>query len=368
MIYLDYNATAPYSDSVKDYISNTMINDWANPSSEHDAGYALTIKIKEARSNIAEYLDISTKNLFFTSGATESINNVLSSQNLISNNIKRIITSKMEHHATLDTVKKREEEGFEVHYINNDKHGALDLLELEEFLQDGKPTLVSLLYVNNETGVINDISEVSKLCRTNNALLHVDAVQALGKIKFSLDDLDVDFASFAGHKIGAMKGVGLLYIANLKKFSPNQTGGGQEKRIRPGTYNLPAIESFALALKDIKTESYDKLISLSSQTTEYIKNNTSIVINCEQSIRSPNTFNLYLRGTDSRTVMLNLSRSDIMLSTGSACSSGSYEPSHVIKALGYDREYASSCLRLSFGTNSRIEDIKLALDRINSFL
>lgn len=353
MIYLDYNATAPLSESVQEYVKNQMVNDWANPSSEHDAGYILNQKIKKDRAVIAEFLGVSTKGLFFTSGATESINTVLSVDTLKKNGIDTIISSRLEHHATLHRLKYLEKQGFKIEYVGNSNQGIIDFSELENKLASNKgKALASFLYVNNETGTITDVKKVVELCHENDCLVHLDAVQALGKLQFDLDDIDPDFASFSGHKIGALKGIGLLYCSDVKKVSPYIYGGGQESGIRPGTSNYPAIHSFRLAIDDVDWDKNVELEKLRDEfEKEYLALNSDFRINASDSPRVGNTSNIYLGGREAREVLLKLSREKIYVSTGSACSSGSIEPSHVIQELGFEKEVAKSSLRLSFGSH-----------------
>lgn len=351
MIYLDYNATAPYSPRVEEYIKNQMVNDWANPSSEHDAGYILSNKIKADRQEIADFLGVSTRTLFFTSGATESTNTVLSIENLKRNNVKTLVSSKLEHHATLHCLEHLEKNGFKVLYISNDSNGKLNLDELETILKEEENCLVTLLFVNNEIGTINDISTISKLSRQHGSLIHIDAVQALGKHKFDLYDLDVDYASLSGHKIGAMKGIGLLYAEEPKKIAPLIHGGGQESALRPGTYNFPAIHSFRLAVEDIDFTKNQEIERLRDEFEKLILESIpGSSVNASDHPRVGNTSNIFLGdGIESRAVLLQLSRKKIYVSTGSACTAGAVEPSHVIQALGFGKERAAASLRFSFG-------------------
>lgn len=368
MIYLDYNATAPYSDKVKDYISNGMINDWGNASSEHDFGYNLSNRIKEDRKIICDFLDCSTGKLFFTSGATESINIVLSQANLSSYGIKTIISSKLEHHATLEPLEFNEKNSFSIKYAENNNQGSIDLNHLENLCQENPNSIVSLLYVNNETGVITDVVEVTKIAHRHNCLVHIDAVQALGKCEFSLDDLDADFVSFSGHKIGAMKGVGLLYINEPKKIHPLIKGGGQEKKVRPGTYNFSSIHSLRLAIEDINFSKNSNLLEMRDEFEKKLYQiNPELKINGSDARRVANTSNIYLAGVSSQEVLLNLSREGIYTSTGSACSSGSVEPSHVIQAMGYDKDYARSCLRISIGQSTQKEHLDSLLEKLKIY-
>jgi len=354
MIYLDYNATAPLSKSVEEYVKNQMVNDWANPSSEHDAGYILNQKIKKDRAVIAEFLGVSTKGLFFTSGATESINTVLSVDNLKKNGIDTIISSKLEHHATLHRLNYLEKHGFNIEYVGNSNQGIINFSELEEKLASNKgKCLASFLFVNNETGTITDVKRVVELCHDNDCLVHLDAVQALGKLQFDLDEIDPDFASFSGHKIGSFKGIGLLYCSDTKRISPYIYGGGQESGIRPGTSNYPAIHSFRLAIEDIDWEKNKEIEKLRDEfEKEFLALNPGFRINASDSPRVGNTSNIYLGGRDSREVLLKLSREKIYVSTGSACSSGSVEPSHVISEIFKNTIIARSSIRVSFGETS----------------
>lgn len=364
MIYFDYNSTAPYSPSVREYIQGKMANDWANPSSEHDAGHALLQEIKGCRASVAECLGCSTKNLIFTSGATESINTVLSLDTLQKNSIKTIISSKLEHHATLHRLKYLQGKGVDVLFVRNDNNGQIDFNHLTELCSSYKNSLVSLLYANNETGVITDLSKVVSISREYNALVHVDAVQALGKIQFDIDELDLDFASFSGHKIGALKGVGLLYIKNTNSLSPLIHGGGQEKKVRPGTYNYPAIKSFSLAVSDLSAPS--TLFELRDYFEMEVLKIDGVRVNCLNASRLPNTSNIYIKGMAATAILFKLSQNGIFVSTGSACTSGSYDPSHVITGMGHDREYAESCLRISFGPCSSREGVQRLLDLLNN--
>lgn len=368
MIYLDYNATAPYSDSVKDYIQNHMVNDWANPSSEHDLGYDLARKVKTVRGNIAEFLGVSSKSLIFTGSATESINTVLSPETLDALDVKTIVTSKLEHHATLDRVKWLEGKGYAVRYIENDQQGKLDLESLERILNENEKCFISVLYVNNEIGTINPIKEISKIAWKYTVPIHIDAVQALGKIDFDLESLGVYFASFAGHKIGAMKGVGLLFSNILPKLRPLMNGGGQERGLRPGTINYPAIKSFELAISDIDFEKMKEVEALRDNFEKKFLEIPNTAINGIDSPRVGNTSNIYLGGMDAGALMLQLGRKGVMVSTGSACSSGSFEPSHVIKALGFDKDYAKSCLRISLGSSIRNGDIEQLMKLMTQIL
>ena len=333
-LYLDHNSTTSYSVGVVKYIKEELIDDFANASSEHDAGFYLSGKIKEHRLVIADHLGSSTKKIIFTSGATESINTILSIENLKKLNIKSLISSPMEHHATLHQLDFLKTNGFEVFYVKNNSNGELDLSHLAELSVAHPDSMLSFLYVNNETGVINDVNEITAIAHRNRSYVHIDAVQALGKLQFNLDDIDCDFASFSGHKIGSLKGIGLLYVRNIDSFKALLHGGGQERGYRPGTYNYPGIKSFALAVQDIDFKKVEEIEFYRNRLEqEFLKLDSKFKINCQSANRVANTTNLYLGGLDAREVLLNLSRLGVYVSTGSACNGANPEPSHVLKAI-----------------------------------
>lgn len=364
MIYLDHNATSPYAESVKEFIQEEMVNKWANPSSEYVEGAVLSDEIKLIRAQIADGLGCSPKGLIFTSGATESINTVLSQANLKKLGVTNIVSSSLEHHATLDRLKFLETEGFKIHWIENDQEGRLNLTQIENCATNLGHCLFTFLYVNNEIGTINPIKEISSIVRKHGHLVHIDAVQALGKLRLNLEEIDVDFASFSGHKIGAFKGIGLLYCSEIKNLVPLVHGGGQERGYRPGTLNYAGIKSFELALNDAKKWDLEKIQANRDYLEKKIKDLGEVSINATLNQRVCNTSNIALKGKSSKEILSQLSRKDIFISTGSACSSGSFEPSHVIKALGFDKQYASSCIRVSISNSTTKEDIETLIENL----
>ena len=402
-MYFDHNSTTPYSPSVKKYLQQGVLEDWYNPSSVYPQSQALHQNIRECRRFIADYLNCSSKYLLFTGSGTESINTVLSLETLKLNQLSNIITSHLEHHATLKKIDylshcnykhpelKQQIKSFKV---NNNTQGEIDFNELEKLCSKYPKSLISLLSANNETGVITDIQKVSSIARKYNCLVHVDATQSLGKTLVDLEKWGVDFASFSGHKIGSMKGIGLLYAK--KPFAPLMYGGGHEKSLRPGTYNYSAIQSIKLAVQDIdltkqqdvkKLRDYlenhllhpssykEKNFELDTQKT--IKNEkkpvpplTPFKINCKKANRLPNTSNIYCGGVSSQSILLNLSRKGICISSGSACNSGSPEPSHVISALGIcegnvsPKTYAQSCIRISLSSSNTKKEIDFLIQSL----
>lgn len=394
MIYFDYNSTTPFSPSVGKYLERGILKDWHNPSSMYSHAQILHQKIRECRKVIADYLNCSPKHLFWTSGGTESINTVLSPETLQFNRLSTFITSYLEHHATIKKVDYLfDHKNIRCFWIFNNEQGEVRLDNLEETCSKHPHSLLSFLSANNETGVITDIQSISKIARTYNCLVHVDAVQSLGKMPVDLEKWDVDFASFSGHKIGAMKGIGLLYAR--KPFAPLMYGGEQERGLRPGTYNYPAIQSFKLALQDIDLNkqkyvkqlrdyfesnllgqpSYCEEIDYDVDSQQIIKHNreetslTPFKINCKKATRLPNTSNIYCGGISNQAVLLYLAKKGIYASAGSACNAGSPEPSHVITALGICentslRDYAKSCVRISLSPSNTKQEVDFLIQSL----
>ena len=398
LIYFDHNSTAPYSPSVREFLSGGgVLESWYNPSSIYPQAQILAQDIKESRRVISEHLNCSPKNLFFTSGGTESINTVLSSETLKLNSISRIISSELEHHATLRKIEHligffypnhlKPQNPIQYTSVLSNEKGEIRLDQLEEKCLKHPNSLVSLLSANNETGVITNIPAVSKIARKSKCLVHVDAVQSLGKEFIDVEKWDVDFVSFSGHKIGAMKGVGLLYAR--KPFAPLLSGGGQERHLRAGTYNYPAIQSFKLAVQDIDLSQlenvrrlrdyfenqllghsvgYGKEISYNLETLQNISyskienSHSPFKVNCQQALRLPNTSNIYCGGIISnQAILLDLAQKGIGVSAGSACSAGSALPSHVMTQIALcmarPKDYANSCIRVSLSHSNTKEEV-----------
>ena len=381
MIYLDHNSTTPYSPSVRQYLEHGILKDWHNASSMYPVAHILGQKIKEHRSFIADYLNCSSKHLFFTSGGTESINTILSSKTLKLNKINAVITSPLEHTATIKAAEYLlNHEGIKVRDVLHNEHGEILLNELEERCSKNPGSLLSFLSSNNETGVITDVKEISKIARKYGCLVHIDAVQSLGKTAIDLEDWDVDFVSFSGHKIGAMKGIGLLYAR--KPFAPLMFGGNQERGLRPGTHNYPAIRSFHMAIQDIDLDKQEYVRDLRNYFEEkLLKSNLDLQkktlnlpfrkfkVNCtDASNRLSNTSNVYCGGISNYTVALGLAQKGVCVSTGSACHAGSPDPSHVMTHVAHSlneespREYANSCIRVSLSSSNTKQEIDVLVE------
>ena len=368
MIYFDHNSTTPYSPSVREYIETGFTEDWENPSAIYLKALGLHQKIRNCRTTIAQHLNCSSKYIFFTNGGTESINTVLSLETLKLNKVSTIVSSKMEHHATLKkTQYLSQHQNIQSCWVRNNTQGEIDLSHLDEICSQHPQSLLTFLSANNETGVITDVKSIVKIAKKHNCLVHIDAVQLLGKALIDLEDCGVDFASFSGHKIGAMKGIGLLYAR--RPFAPLMHGGGQERGLRAGTYNYPAIHSFKLAVEDIDLTKQEYIESL----RDYLENqldDSCFTINCEKSNRLVNTSSIHCDlSMSNQAILLNLFQKNICVSSGSACNTGSPEPSHVIIALGIKKngsckDYANACLRVSLSSSNTKEELDFLVDSL----
>ncbi|PIV16771.1 MAG: IscS subfamily cysteine desulfurase [Flavobacteriales bacterium CG03_land_8_20_14_0_80_35_15] len=366
--YLDYNATTPIDPRVLEAMLPFLKSEFANPSSTHHFGQSIHSKVKQAREQIADFINAEPNELIFTSGATEAINMAIKGvAESYSNKGKHIITVSTEHKAVLDTCKDLERKGFEVTYLPVQSNGIIDLAELEKAIRPDT-ILVSVMYVNNETGVIQPIKEISKIAHEKGALFMTDATQAAGKIEIDVDDLGIDLLCFSGHKMYAPKGIGALYVrqrGNKVKLTPQVHGGGQEQGLRSGTLNVPSIIALAKACEIASQE-----MELNHKTIAKLRNtleqellqlpNTSL--NGDSQNRIYNTTNICFKGQDAN-VMIGRMK-DIAVSNGSACSSAVVEPSHVLKAMGLSDEDAFASLRFSLGKYNTTEDIETLIQKI----
>ncbi len=366
-LYFDYNATTPCDERVVEAMLPFFYSNFGNASSSHHPyGWLANDAIGEATDKIATALKISKSDIVFTSGATESINMILKGIcKKMQKKGNHIITSKAEHKAVLDTCKFLESEGFNITYLDVDTNGLVILDQLKEAISS-KTILVSLMYANNETGIIQPLEEISKLVKANNSLLFSDATQALGKIHLNTFFNHVDFACFSGHKLYGPKGVGLVYAKNNKETSLLPSfiqGGGQQRDLRGGTLNTPAIIGFAKAIDIAYKTLDDEIERLSLLKTKLEKGLLFIecsFLNSKTRQSLPNTVNISFQYVDGASLLRSLSKY-IAVSNGSACNSASVEPSHVLIAMGIKPDIAYASLRLSIGRYTTEEEIKKAI-------
>ncbi len=364
-IYLDNNSTTPIDPRVLESMLPYLQERFGNASSNHSFGWIAKSAVENARDIIANFLKVSSKELFFTSGATESINLVhLGLTQNINPDSFHIITTNLEHSATKESLEYLSKKGFNVAVVNVDKTGIVDPTRVTEAISD-KTRLISIIFANNEIGTINDIKSIGQICKEKDILLHVDATQAVGKINFDIKELNIDFLSFTAHKLYGPKGIGALY-ANGKnpktKLSQRIFGGTQEDSIKPGTLNVPAIVGFGKAIElcdDEMTKDYNHTITLKDRFHKNIVSNLEgIFINGSIKERLPNNINFYVDGIRADKLMLELR--DLAFSNSSACASGSTKPSRILRAIGLTDEQALSSVRFGFGRFNTIDEIEYA--------
>ncbi|WP_346267192.1 cysteine desulfurase family protein [Halalkalibaculum roseum] len=367
-IYLDYNATTPVDPRVMEHMLPYFTEKFGNASSiNHAYGWDAEEAVSIARDQLARLIGSKPSEIIFTSGATEAVNLALiGACRANAEKGDHIITCVTEHKAVLDTCHELEERGIEVSYLEVDASGAIDLEELKNAIT-GRTILVSLMHANNETGVIHPLKEIAEITREHDALLMTDATQSVGKISVDVEKLGVDLAAFSAHKLYGPKGAGALYVRQEPKaeISPVQFGGGQEKGLRPGTLNVPAIVGFGKACELCATEMEEDAKRLSQwrdRLEEELLALGDVRVNGKKSMRLPHMTNLSFEHIDGSKLLRSLR--NLAVSQGSACTSGTVEPSHVLKGMGHSDELALSSLRIGLGRYTEEEEITIAIDTI----
>jgi cysteine desulfurase len=370
MIYLDYNATTPLCKPARDAMLPYLDEFFGNASSIHQAGRHARAAIDTARDKIAGLLRAKPHEIIFTSGGTESCNlAVFGLARCRSSRGGHIVSSKAEHHAVLNSIEHLEKhEGFEVTWLNLSENGMVDLDQLADSIRP-ETRLVSIMTANNETGVIQPMSEISKICRERGALLHSDMVQAFGKIDVLAVAGLVDAASFGAHKFYGPKGSGFLFLRSGLSIQPIMFGGAHENERRPGTENVAAIAGMAAAaefvLANRQTEQ-DRQLKLRDELWNLISQNVpDAKLNGDETLRLANTLNVSLLGIDSETLLIAFDLEGVCASSGSACMVGSVVASHVLLAMGLPMERARSAVRFSLGKQTTAEEIDRAADEID---
>lgn len=343
--YLDYNATAPLKPQAKEAIL-AALDSCGNASSIHTSGRAARSKIEKARADVAALLDVDAKQVIFTSGATEANNTI------IRGFTGRKLVSAIEHPSVIEA-----DENLELIPVTSD--GVVDLAAFEKIIKSGPaPTLVSVMLVNNETGAVQPVAEIAKLAKAAGAIMHTDAVQAYGRIKFTRAELSVDFLSISAHKMGGPQGIGALIMAPGAPTPRLLKGGGQERMQRAGTENVVAIAGFGASALATDYAAYQHLATLRDRSEKFLAESSNRVNIFSQSApRVSNTVCFALEGASAETLLINMDLEGICLSSGSACSSGTVRTSHVLKAMNVDDSIARGALRLSLGWNSTADDI-----------
>ena len=364
--YLDNSATTPLCKTAKEKMVDSIENIWGNPSSLHEKGIEAELLLKQARMCLAQNLSCNEKEVFFTSGGTEGNNlAVFGASHANKRKGNRVITSAVEHPSVQKAFDRLEAEGFEVIRITTDKKGFIDLSELESAVND-KTILISIMAVNNEVGTIQPIEELSKIVKRKSspALIHVDAVQAFGKIPLTPKKWGIDLMTVSSHKIHGPKGTGALFVKEGTKLSPVAAGGGQEKDIRPGTEPMPAIAGFYGAMQELRIkESLTKVTELRDYLVGELDKRDFVTINSPENAL-PYIVNLSLKGLRSETVLNLLSDMEIYVSSGSACSKGHKSP--VLTAMGLEDALIDSSLRVSLSRFTNKEQLDYFLKGIDT--
>ena len=363
-LYFDYASTTPVDQRVIDKMKDCLSLDgnFGNPGSRsHAFGWQAEELVEEARINVSTLVNCDPREIIWTSGATESDNLAIKgAANFYKEKGNHIITSKIEHKAVLDTCRQLESEGFEVTYLDPNENGEISIESIEENIRE-ETTLVSLMHINNEIGVVNDIEKIGELCRNKGIIFHVDAAQSAGKIEIDLSQLKVDLMSFSAHKIYGPKGIGALFVRRRPRIrlQPLFHGGGQERGIRAGTLPTHQIVGMGEAFKLSQTEMQSDLSKISSYR-DILWNGLSemeeIYVNGSIDNGYPGILNLSFNYVEGESLIMALK--NIAVSSGSACTSASLEPSYVLRALGRPDELAHSSIRFSFGRFTKEEEVK----------
>ena len=357
MIYMDNAATTKVTDSVFNAMLPYLRENYGNASAIYSLGQKSRAAIENSRIKIAEILGVKASEIYFTSSGSESDNWALKGS-LLPNQENHLISSKIEHPAVLNSLKKIESWGGQASLVSVDAEGFVDLREIENSIKDST-RLISIMFANNEIGTIEPLAEISKIAREKNILFHTDAVQAIGNIKFKIKDIGVDMLSLSGHKLGAPKGVGVLYLREGIDLDNFLDGGEQERGRRASTENLASIVGLARAMEDAynNIEDYSSYTrDLRDYTIEKLLNIDGIILNGPRENRLPGNINITLKNTKPQTMVQYLDMFDICVSSGSACAAGSINPSHVLRAIGRSEEDSLSMLRLSLNHENTKEE------------
>jgi cysteine desulfurase len=364
-IYLDHNATTPVHPDVLDALMACYQSDFGNPSSVHCYGRRTRVRVDETRDIVAALLGAPASSIFFCSGGTEANNTIIKGVAAAQRHCGRhLVTSGIEHPSVLDTFAYLAQQGYDVTYVPVETDGTIDPLAVQDALTD-ETILVSIMHANNETGVLQPVADIGRIVRERGILMHTDAVQTLGKMPLCVDDLGVDFLSFSGHKLYAPKGIGGWYARTATAFQPLLHGGHQERGLRSGTESVGHIVALGtactLAARDMQAEA-ERLQQLQSRLEHGILEQIPTArIQGAEAPRLPTTTNVAFADTEGETLLMSLDLQGVAVSTGSACSSGSLEPSHVLQAMGVDKAYLYGALRFSMGRSTTPDDIDYVL-------
>ena len=371
-IYMDNAATTQVYPEVFDAMKPYFTEFYGNPSSIYSFAGNSKKAVEDARKTIADFLGARTEEIYFTGGGSESDNWALkATADAYANKGKHIITSKIEHHAILHTCEYLEKKGFEVTYLDVDENGFVNPADVEKAIRPDT-ILVSIMTANNEIGTIEPVAEIGKIAKDHGVLFHTDAVQAFGHIPMNVDEMNIDMLSASGHKINGPKGIGIMYIRKGVKIGSFVHGGAQERQRRAGTHNVPGIVGIGKAVElardnmkermEYETKLRDHLISRVMEEIHYAK------LNGDKVKRLPNNVNVCFRFIEGESMLILLDQNGVCGSSGSACTSGSLDPSHVLLAIGLPHEIAHGSLRLTLSEKNTMEEVDFTVDKLKGII
>ena len=367
-IYADNAATTKISQTAMKAMISAMENSYGYPSSIHQIGMAANDALQTAREQIARCLGCMPKEIFFTSGGTESDNQAIMSAAMLGakQNKRHIISTAFEHHAVLHTLRRLKEQGFEIQLLDVGAEGNITAAQVEEAIRPDT-CLVTVMFANNEIGSVLPIAEIGEVCRAHGVLFHTDAVQAAGHIPVNVKKQNIDMLSLSAHKFHGPRGIGALYVKRGIELTSLMEGGGQERGKRPGTENLPAIMGMAAALKEectLMEQNEAKVIAMRDRLIQGLSQIPYSILNGSREKRLPGNVNFCFEGVSGESLLLLLDSRGICASSGSACASGALDPSHVLLSLGLAPEIAQGSLRISLDISNTEEEIDYMLEVI----
>ncbi|GAB2554828.1 cysteine desulfurase family protein [Gracilibacillus alcaliphilus] len=368
-IYLDHAATTPVHPDVIQAMTAVLAEDFGNPSSVHSFGRKARQHLDQARAIAAQSLHAGERDIIFTSGGTEANNMAITGAAFANQEKgKHVITTKIEHHAVLHTINNLEQQGFEISYLDVDETGQITVEQVQEALREDT-ILVSIMMVNNETGVIQPIAAIGEILHDHQAYFHTDAVQAYGILPIDINILQVDLLTVSSHKINGPKGLGFLYSNKEVTLEPIQYGGEQERKRRPGTENVAGIVGFAKAIELVQREQASCFTAYQQYRDQFVQEleqqGVNFLINGKQDQSVPSIINISFPGTNVESLLMNFDLSGVAASSGSACTAGSVDPSHVLSAMfSPENERTNNSIRFSFGLANDLDNIKEAAGKV----
>lgn len=368
-IYMDYSATTPMKPQVLSVMEDTLRNVFGNPSSVYALGQEAKEVVEKGREQVAQLIGAQPREVYFTGSGTEADNWAIHIAKKTKPG-KHLITCTIEHHAILHAMEAAEKEGYEVTYLPVNREGFVDVKELEDAIREDT-ILISLMYVNNEIGTILPVEEIGAIAKRHGVLFHTDGVQALGNVPLDMSTSNIDMMSMSAHKIYGPKGIGALYVRRGVRVVPFLQGGAQERRMRAGTENVPGIAAFGEAARLAKEnlpEHIEKLTALRESLKEGILQIPESFFNGHPTQRHPGNVNICFKYIEGESMLLLLDALGVCASSGSACTSGSLDPSHVLMGIGLPHEIAHGSLRLTLGDFTTQEDVDYVIEKLPAII